>query len=282
MSDEPLRLLILGAHPDDSEYHAGGLATIYRRLGHAVQMVSLTNGSAGHHEKSAPELAAIRRNEAAASGAVIEADYDVWEFPDGELEPTLEVRRKIIREIRIFAPDLVLTHRANDYHPDHRAVGQAVQDASFMVTVPRVVPDVPTLKKDPVVAYMPDLFTKPWPLTPDVVVDVTDEVDTIVSMLACHRSQVFQWLPYLQGALDEVPSDDHQRFRWLRDWYARAARPRADRYRRELIAAYGEERGGQIEFAEIYEISEYAAALDDSTRQKLFPFAPNENEAEPR
>ena len=274
MSEEPLRLLILGAHPDDAEYHSAGLASIYRKRGHAVKMVSVTDGSAGHHEKSARELAAIRREEAAASGAVIGAEYEVWEFPDGELEPTLEVRRKIIREIRTFAPDLVLTHRANDYHPDHRAVAQAVQDASFMVTVPRVVPDVPTLKKDPVVAYMPDLFTKPCPLTADVVIDVTDEVDTIVSMLACHRSQVFQWLPYLQGALDEVPRDEEERFRWLRDWYTRAARPRADRYRNELIAAYGKERGSQIESAEVYEISEYAATLDDSQNkrgQNYFP-----------
>lgn len=272
MSDEPLRLLILGAHPDDAEYHSAGLALIHRRLGHAVKMVSVTDGSAGHHERSAPELAAIRREEAAASGAVIGAQYDVWDFPDGELVPTLQVRRKIIREIRTFAPDLVLTHRTNDYHPDHRAVGQAVQDASFMVTVPRVVPDVPTLKKDPVVAYMPDLFTKPCPLTADVVIDVTDELDTIVSMLACHRSQVFQWMPYLEGTLDEVPTDEEDRFVWLRDWYVREVRPRAVRYRKELIRAYGEERGSRIECAEVYEISEYAATLDDAARQRLFPF----------
>ncbi len=273
MPDERLRLLILGAHPDDAEYHSAGLASVYRKLGHIVKMVSVTDGSAGHHEKSAGELAAIRREEATASGAVIGAEYDVWEFTDGELVPTLEVRRKVIREIRTFAPDLVVTHRANDYHPDHRAVGQVVQDASFMVTVPRVVPDVPTLKKDPVVAYMPDLFTKPCPLAADVVIDVTGEVDTIVSMLACHRSQVFEWLPYLQGTTGEVPEDEEERLRWLRAWYARAARPRADRFRKELIAAYGEERGGGIEYAEIYEVSEYAAGLDDSARRRLFPFA---------
>jgi hypothetical protein len=120
---------------------------------------------------------------------------------------------------------------------------------------------------------MPHLFTKPCPLVADVVIDVTDEVDTIVSMLACHRSQVFEWLPYLQGTTDQVPEDEDGRFRWLRDWYAQAARPRADRYRRELVAAYGEQRGSRIEFAEIYEVSEYAAALDDSVRQRLFPFA---------
>jgi LmbE family N-acetylglucosaminyl deacetylase len=272
MSDEPLRLLILGAHPDDSEYHAGGLAAIYCRLGHAVKMVSLTNGSAGHHEKPLEEVAAIRRREAATSAALIGATSHVWDLPDGELQPTLEVRWRVIREIREFRPDLVLTHRTNDYHPDHRAVGQAVQDASFLVTVPKVVPDVPPLKQDPIVAYMPDLFTKPSPLSPDVMVDVTDAVDTIVAMLACHASQVFEWLPYLQGTLDQVPEDRDQRLAWLKAWYGAAARPRADRFRKELIAAFGEVRGNQIEYTEMYEISEYAGKWNAAARRRLFPF----------
>src|SRR4030042_663078 len=101
MLEKPLKLLILGAHPDDAEYPAGGLAALY---------------------------------------------------PDGELMPPLEVRRRVIREIRTFKPDLVLTHRTSDYHPDHRAVGQLVQDASYLVTVPNVLPEVPALVADPVVA----------------------------------------------------------------------------------------------------------------------------------
>src|SRR5574340_1504974 len=173
MHDRPPRLLILGAHPDDAEYHAGGLAAMYRRLGHAVKMVSLTNGGAGHHATPPQELAAIRRCEAAAAGAVIGATYEVWDIPDGDLMPTLDLRRRVIREIRSFAPDLVLTHRVHDYHPDHRAVGQLVQDASYLVTVPHVVPEAPALRKDPVVAYMADLFTRPCALAPDVVLDVT-------------------------------------------------------------------------------------------------------------
>ena len=139
MSGEQLRLLILGAHPDDADVHAGGLASIYRQLGHVVKMISVTDGGAGHHQRSSAELAEIRRAEAAAAGKVIGAAYETWGNPDGELQPTLEVRHQIIREIRTFQPDLLLTHRTNDYHPDHRAVGQVVQDASYMVTVPLVV-----------------------------------------------------------------------------------------------------------------------------------------------
>ena len=196
MSEEPLRLLVLGAHPDDAEFHAGGLAKIYRELGGVVKMVSLTDGSAGHFQRPPAELGPIRRAEAAAAGRVIGATYETWDIPDGQLMPTLEVRQRVIREIRTFAPDLVLTHRTCDYHPDHRAVGQLVQDASYLVTVPNVLRDVPALRKDPAVAYMADTFSKPNRMAADVVLDVTDRLDTIVAMLACHRSQVFEWLPY--------------------------------------------------------------------------------------
>jgi len=271
MSDEALRLLILGAHPDDAEYHAGGLASIYRELGHVVKMVSVTDGGAGHHEKPPAQMAEIRRAEAAAAGRVLGATYETWDYPDAQLMPSLDVRHRIIREIRAFAPDLVLTHRANDYHPDHRAVGQAVDDASFLVAVPHVVPEAAALRKPFVVAYMVDLFTRPCPLSPDVAIDITGRVDTIVAMLACHRSQVFEWLPYLEGTLDQVPGDEAERRSWLRRWYTRQIRPRADRFRQRLIAEYGRERGAKIEYAEAYQISEYAAAPDEAARTRLFP-----------
>ncbi len=269
---EPLRLLILGAHPDDAEFHAGGLVSLYRQRGHLVKMVSLSNGAAGHHALAAEVLAAIRRGEAANSAAVVGAASEVWDYPDGELQPTLELRRRVIREIRGFRPDLLLTHRTNDYHPDHRAAGQVVQDASFMVRVPRIVPEVPALQRDPVVAFMSDPFTKPSPLKADVVLDVTAQVDTIVAMLASHRSQVFEWLPWLEGILDRVPGDDQGRRTWLRGWFAAKVRQRADRCRAELIAAYGEARGRRIGFAEVYEISEYGSPLDAAARERLFGF----------
>lgn len=272
--DSPLRLLILGAHPDDAEYHAGGTAAIYRDLGHTVRMISVTNGAAGHHEKAGRELAVIREAEARRSGQTIGADYIVWNEPDGALMPTLDVRLRIIRELRTYQPDIVLTHRPNDYHPDHRAVGQLVQDASYMVTVPAVAPDTPALSRDPVIAYLPDLFTKPTPLEPHVIVDVSDKTDTIVSMLACHASQVFEWLPYNEGRLAQVPADDAGRMVWLRSWYDEKVKPRAARFREAIIAAYGQSRGAAMDYVEVFEVSEYAAPLDAAARKRLFPFAP--------
>ena len=268
----PVRLLILGAHPDDAEFHAGGLATLWAQQGGAVKMVSVTNGEAGHHQTPGKALIERRRSEAAAAARLIGAASEVWDFPDGRLEPSLELRWQIIREIRRFAPDLVLTHRTCDYHPDHRAVGQAVQDASYLVTVPSLVREVPALSRDPVVGYMPDRFTKPAPLQGDVVLDVGPQLETIVDLLACHESQVFEWLPLNQGLMADVPADPTGRRAWLSRWFLQRLRPQADRYRRELVATYGYERGSRVEWAEAYEISEYAAPLTPELRCKLFPF----------
>ena len=274
-NDQPLRLLILGAHPDDAECCSGGLVSIYRQLGHVVKMVAVADGSAGHHVHKPRELAEIRRQEAKASANVIGAVSDVWaDYHDGQFLATLELRYRIIQEIRSFRPDLVLTHRTNDYHADHRAVGQAVQDAAYLVRVPLVVPDTPSLQRDPIIAFMPDLFTKPNPLTADVVIDISDQLDTILSMLACHRSQMFEWLPWINGVLHQVPEDKDQRMAWLRRWYSDLIRLRANRYRSELVAAYGPDRGNRIEFAEVYEISEYGSPLDAAARERLFAFCP--------
>lgn len=265
-----LRLLILGAHPDDAEYHAGGLAALYREHGHTVRMISVTNGAAGHQTLHGPELTAIRRHEAAAAAARIGAQSAVWDYPDGFLEPSLEVRARIIRELREFQPELVLTHRTSDYHPDHRAVAHAVRDASYLVTVPAVVPEVPILRRMPVIAYLPDRFTRPAPLVGDVVVDVGPVLETIVDLLACHASQFFEWLPFNLERLDEVPPGAPERRQWLHGWFTGHLRPAADRYRRELVATYGPVRGSEIAWCEAYEISEYAAPLDAAARERLF------------
>lgn len=270
MSANASRLLILGAHPDDAEFHAGGIASVYRAMGREVKMISVTDGGAGHHTRGSTELVRLRRDEAAAAGRVIDAVYETWHFPDGALQASLEVRHRIIREIRLFKPDLVLTHRPNDYHPDHRAVGQCVQDASYLVKVPLIVPDAPALKRDPVVAYMPDLFTKPQRMQPEMILNIADHVDTIVSMLACHASQVFEWLPYEQGILETLPADDAGRMAWLKAWYTNYIRPRVSHFRHEISLAFGD-TAPPPEFIEAFEISEYAFRPDATLLQNLFP-----------
>src|SRR5262249_14353025 len=235
-------------------------------------MVSLTNGDAGHHVQRGPELARRRRTEAAAAGAVIGAPYDVLDLHDGELLPSLENRRQVIRLIRSFQPDLVLTHRPNDYHPDHRYTSALVQDAAYLVTVPPIVPDTPHLPANPVIAYLPDQFQKPYPFQPAVVVDVGGVLDQIVAMLHCHQSQFYEWLPYNGGCLDQVPADEAARRDWLATQVRARLRSMADRYRDLLAARYGLQRGTAIEYVEAFEACEYGAPLDEAARERLFGF----------
>ena len=274
MTDRPLRLLIIGAHPDDADYHAGGLAALYRAAGHDVLMVSLTNGDAGHHAQPGPALAARRAAEANAAAAVVGARYLVLDSHDGELMPTLENRRRVIELIRSYDPNLLLTHRPNDYHPDHRYTSQLVQDAAYMVTVPAVAPGTRHLARNPVIMYLPDEFQKPYPFQPAIAIDVGPVLDKIIAMLHCHVSQFYEWLPFNMGTTEQVPATDGGR----RDWLAGQVRPllkrRANRFRSLLTQQYGAERGAAVEYAEAFEPCEYGAPLDDAARHRLFPFVP--------
>jgi LmbE family N-acetylglucosaminyl deacetylase len=270
MPGSSLRLLIIGAHPDDADYGAGGLAALYRAAGHTVKMVSLTNGDAGHQSLRGVDLARRRRTEAQAAGAVIGAAYEVFDNHDGQLLPTLENRWQVIRLIRSFQPDLVVTHRPNDYHPDHRYTSQLVQDAAYMVTVPAIVPDTPHLTRDPVITYMFDHFERPYPFQPSVVVDVGGVLDQITSMLHCHQSQFYEWLPFNGGYLDQVPTDEVSRREWLASQVKARLRPRADKYRDLVFHTYGPEGGARVEYIEAFEACEYGARLDAVAREKLF------------
>lgn len=269
---KPPRILVLGAHPDDAEIFGGGLICRQAKLNATLKIISVTDGRSGHHRIVPTELVPIRRQEAAASGALIGAEYVTWDFPDGYLQATLAVRDAIIAEMRRFRPDLVLTHRPCDYHPDHRAVGQSVQDASYLVTVPHIVAEVARLEHDPVVAYMPDLFTRPAPLSPDVVLDITEEFPTAVKMLACHRSQVFEWLPYHDHLEDQVPQDESGKLKWLETWLRQFISGRESLWRERLNQLGFPVSTVEKQYCfEAFEVSQYAGKLTTATQQWLFP-----------
>ena len=271
---EPLRILVIGAHPDDCEYKAGGVAALYRQLGHQICFVSVTNGESGHHRLRGEELIRIRREEAAAAARVLGIEHQVLNHRDGALQPTLEARFELIGLIRRYRPDLILTHRPNDYHPDHRATSQLVCDSAYMVTVPPIVPEVPALRDNPVIAYLSDDFTRPYPFSPDVVVDIEPVIETAIEALACHRSQFFDWLAYNHRHEEHLPADEAGRRAWLGMWFRKVIEPLAERYRDVLIRTYGEERGRTIRYVEAFEVSEYGAELSETERRRLFPFLP--------
>src|SRR5215204_3956441 len=146
---DPLRIIVFGAHPDDCELDAGGTAARWAKLGHKVKFVSVTNGDIGHHEMAGAILARRREAEVQKCAKILGITTDVLDIHDGELLPTLENRRLFTRKIREWNADIVISHRPNDYHPDHRYVGVLAQASAYMVTVPFFCPDTPYLARTP-------------------------------------------------------------------------------------------------------------------------------------
>ncbi|MDH3290879.1 MAG: PIG-L family deacetylase [Gemmatimonadota bacterium] len=266
-----LRILVFGAHPDDPD-KVGGTMAKFVAQGHAVRLVSLTNGNAGHYAMGGGPLAQRRYAETQCAGRAIGAEYIVLDHDDGKLMPTLENREDVIRQIREFQADVVISPRPNDYHPDHRNTGLLVRDAAYMVTVPNIVASVPHLMKNPVFLYMSDRFTEPSPFVPDIVVAIDDVIEKKIDMYHCHESQMYEWLPYNRGDLDSVPRDPSQRREWLAETRGFRSSQPGETYRELLIQLYGQQRGSQVKQAEAFEVSEYGSQPSRDELKTLFPF----------
>jgi len=269
---EPIRIIAFGAHPDDCDLGAGGLAAKYAARGDRVKFVSLTNGDAGHQSQHGDELAKRRRAEAQEAGRRIGIEYEVLDNHDGKLLPTLEVREQVIREIRQWKADIVIAPRPNDYHPDHRYTGVLVQDASYMVIVPNLVPDTPPLSRNPVFLYYSDRFMRPQPFRADIVISIDDVFDKKINMLDAHVSQFYEWLPWTEGKLEQVPKDAAERKQWLAT-STRGARELEPGWQQALRKRYGAQ-AEHIQHAEAFEITEYGHQPGEQEIRDLFPFFP--------
>src|SRR5262249_24853153 len=262
----PIRIIVFGAHPDDCELEAAGTAARWAKLGYKVKFVSVTNGDIGHHEIAGAMLARRRTAEVKKCAEILGIESEVLDIHDGELLPTLENRRLITRKIREWQADVVIAHRPNDYHPDHRYTGILVQDAAFMVIVPSFCPDVPALRKNPVFLYTEDDFKKPHRFEPDVVVPIDPVIDQKVACVDALESHVYEWNPWLFGYLDQVPKEKAARLEWTRDRTTRRAASVADRFRPKLVELLGPEQGQAVKYAEAFEICEYGS---QPTRDQL-------------
>lgn len=265
---DKINVIVFGAHPDDPDSDAG-TAIKFAQMGHNVMFVALTNGDAGHESMGGGALAKIRRAEAEEAGKRYGIKkYITLDNHDGELLPTLEVRLQVIRLIREWNADIVIGPRPNDYHPDHRYTGVLLQDAAYMVIVPNVAPDTPPLEKNPVFLYTRDHFLKPNPFNPEIAVDISDVYKKKIYGLAAHESQVFDWNPWTEGKLNEVPKDPEERLIWLGKLMSDEITPEI---RESLAKWYGREKANQVSHAETYEICEYGKRPSDDEIKKLFP-----------
>ena len=267
--DGKLRIICFGAHPDDCEIKAGGTAQLWAAQGHHVKFVSVTNGDIGHWKIAGGPLAQRRKTEVLQADEMLGVHTEILDIHDGELLPTLENRKEIVRLIREWDADVVISPRPNDYHPDHRYTGVLVQDAAFMVAVPFFCPDVEPLEKNPVFLYFSDRFQKPNPFTADVIVGVDDVSERKIDALSVMESQFLEG-----GALGgaHLLTDVEGRRREVRARFAGLDQSIADKYRAELQRWYGEDRGKQIARAEAFEICEYGSQPSEDELRRLFPF----------
>ncbi len=270
---QKLRIIAFGAHPDDCDFRAGGTAAKFAALGHEVKFVTLTDGSAGHQSQGGGALSNRRRAETQESMRRLGIQaYEMLDNHDGELLPTLEARRQVIRKIREWNADVVLAPRPWDYHPDHRYTGVLVQDAAYMVMVPNICPETPALHKNPVFLYFEDNFQRPNPFRPDVAISIDDTMDKKVSAIAAHVSQMFEWWPFMTGRLDQVPRDPAARTAWLRK--LRFEDPVSPNIREALRKWYGA-KADSVRYAEAFEVCEYGRQPSPEEIRKLFPFFGN-------
>jgi len=273
LDDGKLHIICFGAHPDDCELQVGGVAALWAAQGHHVKFVSVTNGDIGHWREAGGPLALRRTAEVHEAAKILGITTQVLDIHDGELLPTLENRRTITRLIRDWKADIVMSHRPNDYHPDHRYTGILVQDSAYMVTVPFFCPDTPILKNNPAFFFYPDSFQKPNPFQPDIAVDIDSVLEQKLKALDTLESQFYEG--GANGSAELMPSDpakQQERRQEVRAHHAGRNENVAKRFRAILTDWYGKEKADTIRHAEAFEICEYGRRPNKEELRKLFPF----------
>ena len=196
----PESAVVIVAHPDDAEFTVGGTVAAWAKAGCTVTFVVCTDGNSGSHEPgiTREKLAEIRRAEQRAACATLGVTEVVFlAHDDGQLQPTLDLRRDLVRVIRQYKPEVVMcwdpttVFIGNDYinHPDHRAAAQAALDAAAPASaMPLLWPE----------AGAPHGVRQVYVFgndEPNVWVDVTETIEQKIAALKQHASQMGDWDP---------------------------------------------------------------------------------------
>lgn len=267
----PLRIIAFGAHPDDAELKASGVAALWAAAGHKVKFVAMTNGDVGHFESAGGPLAKRRRAEVEQCAKILGIETEVLDIHDGELMPTLENRRTVSRLIRNWQADIVMGHRPYDYHPDHRYTGVLLDDSAVVVVAPFFVPDTPPVARNPVYMYYSDGFQDPKPFTPSVVVGIDAVAEKKWQCVSAMPSQFADKDSWQGRTVPNVPAGDRERAAFLLDIVRKRNAAVADQYRDRLVALYGEERGRKVQYAEAFQLGQYGRQASADELKGMFP-----------
>jgi LmbE family N-acetylglucosaminyl deacetylase len=268
---EPLRVIAFGAHPDDAELKAAGVASLWSARGAKVKLVAMTNGDVGHFEQAGGPLAKRRKAEVQECARIFGSAVDVLDIHDGELVPTLENRRTVSRLIREWQADIVMGHRPFDYHPDHRYTGVLLDDSAVVVVAPFFVPDTPPTRRNPVFMYYSDDFKHPYPFRADIVVSIDAVAEKKWACISAMPSQFGDADSWQARTRPDVPTAPAARGQFLLDMVKQRNEAVANQYRAELVALYGPERGKQVKYAEAFQINQYGRQPSAAELRKMFP-----------
>ncbi len=202
-------ILAVHAHPDDIEHLAAGALAILAEKGHTVCIATLTAGECGSASTDLAATGRIRKAEAAASAALIGADYRCADLPDLGVFNDDASRRAVTELIRWAAPDVVLAASPADYHPDHEAASQLTRDACFASSVPnyRTGPAA-ALEAIPHLYFVDSIGGRDREgrkIVADFGADIEGVFATKQQMLSAHVSQA-EWVARQHGIADHLGS----------------------------------------------------------------------------
>lgn len=186
-----MNILAVGANPDDVEFLCAGTLAVYANRGDSVSIAFLTTGDKGSSEIPPEEMAEIRQKEAQNAAKIIGAKMFPLGVPDGEVEVSMGLRRKIVELIRQTKPDAVITHVHDDYMSDHNYTSQLVVDASFWAGAKHfagVPGKAEQAETRPAIFFMDTLAGIGF--VPQEYVDITEVMDIKIEMLSQHKSQL--------------------------------------------------------------------------------------------
>lgn len=199
----PDRAMFIFAHPDDIEFGVAGTAAVWIRHGCEVHYVVITDGNVGSHEDgmTSEQLATIRRQEQIAAAEVVGANCIFLGYDDGFLQPTLALRKDLVRLIRKYKPtavvcgDPTMFFPSDTYinHPDHRAAAQAALDAVFPASEMTLL--YPDLAAEGLHGHKVNYVYVHWGQEPNVYIDVGSVIDLKIEALRQHKSQLGDWDP---------------------------------------------------------------------------------------
>ena len=186
-----MRVMAVGAHPDDIEFICAGTLARCVQRGDEVFNVVCTNGDMGHMVIPAEELGKMRTEEARRAAETVGAEFKMLGEPDEWLFHDKRTRLLMIDAIRWANPDIIITHAPEDYHPDHRTASDLVFAASFLATVPHIETEHGAVDSLATLIYADPLAGTNF--IPEEYVDISETLDLKVQALLCHESQVV-WL----------------------------------------------------------------------------------------